>query len=157
MHFFVHDGIKVRCLFNSSTRGCLVEEILSTPLANDVVKYIMRVWQLWHISRIPNTMEKPFVRGKVILQHISSNKMVANPLTKATTRNVFQTHVKSLGLCRISGTFMATRIRFIWCSSVTSTIEWELYQNIHFSYSLCHIQPIMGVTEWIHALSLCEP
>lgn len=47
------------------------------------------------------TIRDVVAQGKVILQHLCPSKMVVNPLTKATTMNVFQTHIKSLGLCRI--------------------------------------------------------
>jgi hypothetical protein len=40
-------------------------------------------------------------RGEVILQHISTSKIIADPLTKAIARDIFQTHVRSLGLRRI--------------------------------------------------------
>lgn len=40
-------------------------------------------------------------RGEVTLHHLSTSRMVADPLTKATSTDVFQTHVRSLGLCRL--------------------------------------------------------
>ena len=40
-------------------------------------------------------------RGEVVLQHISTSKMVADPFTKAVTRDVFHTHARSLGLRRL--------------------------------------------------------
>ena len=38
---------------------------------------------------------------EVILKHISTSEMVADPLTKPIARDVFIRHVKSLGLCRM--------------------------------------------------------
>ena len=38
--------------------------------------------------------------GEVILRHISTTRMVADPLTKPIARDMFQTHVRSLGLRR---------------------------------------------------------
>jgi hypothetical protein len=37
----------------------------------------------------------------VILKHISTNSMVADPLTKPIARDAFVRHVRSLGLCRM--------------------------------------------------------
>ncbi|KAF7131512.1 hypothetical protein RHSIM_Rhsim09G0205400 [Rhododendron simsii] len=39
--------------------------------------------------------------GEVTLQCITTGRMVADPLTKANSRDVFQTHVRSMGLCRL--------------------------------------------------------
>jgi hypothetical protein len=38
---------------------------------------------------------------KMVLKHISMSRMVANPLTKPIARDVFQAHVRSLGLRRM--------------------------------------------------------
>jgi hypothetical protein len=40
-------------------------------------------------------------QGEVILQHISTSSMVADPLTKPITRDFFFSHTKSMGLRRI--------------------------------------------------------
>ena len=40
-------------------------------------------------------------QGEVILQHISTSSMVANPLTKPIARDLFFSHAKSMRLCRI--------------------------------------------------------
>jgi hypothetical protein len=40
-------------------------------------------------------------QGEVILQHISTSSMVANPLTKPIVRDLFFSHAKSIGLRRI--------------------------------------------------------
>jgi hypothetical protein len=37
----------------------------------------------------------------VILKHISTNSMVADPLTKPIVRDAFVRHVRSIGLCRM--------------------------------------------------------
>ena len=54
-----------------------------------------------HIQTHYNYIRLAITQGEVILQHISTSIMVANPLTKAITRDAFQAHVRSLGLCRI--------------------------------------------------------
>jgi len=38
---------------------------------------------------------------EVVLKHISTSRMVAYPLTKPIARDVFQAHVRSLGLRRM--------------------------------------------------------
>jgi hypothetical protein len=40
-------------------------------------------------------------QGEVILQHISTGSMVADPLTKPIARDLFFSHTKSMGLRRI--------------------------------------------------------
>ena len=54
-----------------------------------------------HIQTCYNYICLAITQGEVILQHISTSRMVADPLTKAIARDVFQAHVRSLGLCRI--------------------------------------------------------
>lgn len=58
-------------------------------------------WHNQHIDIRFHYICDVVARGEVIPQHISTRRMVIDPLTKATAKNVFQTHVKSLGLCRI--------------------------------------------------------
>ena len=41
------------------------------------------------------------MRGEVVMKHISTRSMVANPLTKPIARDVFQSHVGSMGLCKM--------------------------------------------------------
>ena len=41
------------------------------------------------------------VHNEVVLKHISTSLMIANPLTKPIGRDAFQAHFRSLGLCRI--------------------------------------------------------
>ena len=41
------------------------------------------------------------VHNEMVLKHISTSPMIVDPLTKPIGRDVFQAHVKSLGLCRI--------------------------------------------------------
>ena len=36
---------------------------------------------------------------KVVRKHISTSRMVADPLTKPIAREAYQAHVRSLGLC----------------------------------------------------------
>ena len=40
-------------------------------------------------------------RGEVVMKHISTGSMVADPLTKPIARDVFQSHVGSMGLRRM--------------------------------------------------------
>ena len=40
-------------------------------------------------------------QGEMILQHISTSSMVADLLTKPIARDLFFSHAKSTGLCRI--------------------------------------------------------
>ena len=54
-----------------------------------------------HIQTRYNYIRLTITQGEVILQHISTSRMVANPLTKAIAKNAFYAHVRSLGLCRI--------------------------------------------------------
>ena len=54
-----------------------------------------------HIDICYHYIRDIVARGEVILQHIPTSKMVADPLTKAIARNIFHTHVRSLGLHRI--------------------------------------------------------
>ena len=37
----------------------------------------------------------------VVLKHISTSDLVANPLTRPIARGIYVGHVRSLGLCRI--------------------------------------------------------
>ena len=40
-------------------------------------------------------------QSEVVLKHIPTNQMVANPFTKPIARDAFSRHVRSLGLCRM--------------------------------------------------------
>ena len=54
-----------------------------------------------HIQTRYNYICLGITQGEVILQHISTSRMVADPLTKAIAKDAFQAHVRSLGLCSI--------------------------------------------------------
>ena len=54
-----------------------------------------------HIQTRYNYIRLTITQGEVILQHISTSRMMANPLTKAIAKDAFQAHVRSLGLCKI--------------------------------------------------------
>ena len=41
------------------------------------------------------------VQGEVVMKHISTGSMVVDPLTKPIARDVFQSHVGSMGLNRM--------------------------------------------------------
>ena len=81
-----------------------------TSLANEAVKmYCDNMAALYpkyhskskHIQTRYNYIRLAITQGGVILQHISTSRMVADPLTKAIARDALWAHVRSLGLCRI--------------------------------------------------------
>ena len=51
-----------------------------------------------HIETKYNFVRDIVVKKEVLMQHISTNFMVVDPLTKAMTRDVFIAHTQSLGL-----------------------------------------------------------
>uniref|UniRef100_A0A2N9GH76 Integrase catalytic domain-containing protein n=1 Tax=Fagus sylvatica TaxID=28930 RepID=A0A2N9GH76_FAGSY len=54
-----------------------------------------------HIELRYHYIQDMVSQGKVILQHISTSSMVADPLTKPIARDLFFSHTKSMGLRRI--------------------------------------------------------
>jgi hypothetical protein len=54
-----------------------------------------------HIKMRYHYIREAITEQDVILKHISTNSMVADPLTKPIARDVFVRHVRSLGLCRM--------------------------------------------------------
>ena len=54
-----------------------------------------------HIEIKYHFIRDTVMRGEVIMKHISTGSMVTDPLTKPLARNVFQSHVGSMGLCRM--------------------------------------------------------
>lgn len=48
-----------------------------------------------------NTLTRYIAQGEVVIKHNSTTRMIANRLAKVTVGNVFQSHVKSIVLCRI--------------------------------------------------------
>jgi hypothetical protein len=54
-----------------------------------------------HIKMRYHYIRKAIIEQDVILKHISTNYMVADPLTKPIARDAFVRHVRSLGLCRM--------------------------------------------------------
>jgi len=54
-----------------------------------------------HIKMRYHYIREAITKHDVILKHISTKSMVADPLTKPTTRDVFVRHVRSLGLCKM--------------------------------------------------------
>ena len=40
-------------------------------------------------------------QGEVVLKHIHTDSMVADPLTKPVVRSVFLPHIRTMGLCRL--------------------------------------------------------
>jgi len=54
-----------------------------------------------HIKMRYHYIRESITEQDVILKHISTNSIVADPLTKPIARDVFVRHVRSLGLCKI--------------------------------------------------------
>jgi hypothetical protein len=54
-----------------------------------------------HIKMRYHYIREAITKHDMILKHISTNSMIANPLTKPIARDVFIRHVRSLGLCRM--------------------------------------------------------
>ena len=54
-----------------------------------------------HIKKRYHYIKDAIIEKDVILKHISTSNMVADPLTKPIARDVFVKHVRSLGLCRM--------------------------------------------------------
>ena len=54
-----------------------------------------------HIKKRYHYIRDAIIDKDVVLKYISTNNMVADPLTKPIARDVFIRHVKSLGLCRM--------------------------------------------------------
>jgi hypothetical protein len=54
-----------------------------------------------HIKIGYHYIREAIIEDDVILKHISTNFMVADPLTKPITRDAFVRHVRSLGICRM--------------------------------------------------------
>ena len=51
-----------------------------------------------HINIRYHFVRHMIVRKEAILRHISTSRMVADPLTKLIARQAYQAHVRSLGL-----------------------------------------------------------
>ena len=54
-----------------------------------------------HIQIIYHFFKDMITLNEVVMRHIPTSKMVANPFTKPIARDAFVKHSKSLGLCRI--------------------------------------------------------
>ena len=54
-----------------------------------------------HIKKRYHYIRDAITDKDFFLKYISTNNMVADPLTKPIARDVFIRHVKSLGLCRM--------------------------------------------------------
>lgn len=54
-----------------------------------------------HIELKYHYVRHMILKKKVVLQHISTDRMVADPLTKPIPKELFQAHVKMLGLKRL--------------------------------------------------------
>ena len=54
-----------------------------------------------HIKRHYHFVRDVIKLKEVIIKYLSTNKMIADPLTKPTPKDVFKTHMMSLGLRRV--------------------------------------------------------
>ena len=54
-----------------------------------------------HIKKRYHYIINAIIEKDVVLKHISTSNMVADPLTKPIAKDVFVKHVRSLGLCRM--------------------------------------------------------
>ena len=54
-----------------------------------------------HIKRRYHFVRDAIKLKEVVVKYLSTNKMIADPLTKPTPRDVFKTHMMSLGLHRV--------------------------------------------------------
>ena len=54
-----------------------------------------------HIKMRYHYIREAITEQDVILKHISTNSMVADPFTKPIARDAFVRHVRSIGLCRM--------------------------------------------------------
>ena len=54
-----------------------------------------------HIKKRYHYIIEAIIEKDVVLKHISTSNMVADPLTKPIVKDVFVKHVRSLGLCRM--------------------------------------------------------
>ena len=54
-----------------------------------------------HIKKRHHYIRDAIIEKDVVLKHISTSNMVADPLTKPIDRDVFVKHVRSLGLSRM--------------------------------------------------------
>ena len=54
-----------------------------------------------HIKKRYHYIRDVIIKKDMVLKHISTSNMVADPLTKPIARDVFVKHVRSLGLCRM--------------------------------------------------------
>ena len=57
-----------------------------------------------HIQIRYHFVREMITQNEVVLKHIPTNEMVADPFTKSIARDAFVRHVRSLGLCRICHT-----------------------------------------------------
>ena len=54
-----------------------------------------------HIKKQYHYIRDVIMENDVVLKHISTSNIVADPLTKPIARDIFVKHVRSLGLCRM--------------------------------------------------------
>ena len=101
-------------MFNSNTRCGLVKEF-STALRNyqnsfgtcdNTIALAMAKDPKYHrktkhIKKIYHYIRDTIIENDVVLKHISTSNMVADPLTKPIARDVFVKHVRSLSLCKM--------------------------------------------------------
>ena len=54
-----------------------------------------------HIKKKYHYIRDAITEKDVVLKHITTSKMMADPLTKPIARDIYVRHVRSLGLCRM--------------------------------------------------------
>ena len=54
-----------------------------------------------HIKRRYHFVRNAIKLKEVVVKFLSTNKMIADPVTKSTPKYVFKAHMMSLGLCRV--------------------------------------------------------
>ena len=118
MHCILYHGVRICGLFSSCPESCLAKEILQylcvTAHAEDAVFLYSDSTSALAYAKDPKYhgkakhIEFPYhyiqdivSQGEVILQHISTGSMVADPLTKPIASDLFFSHTKSMGLRRI--------------------------------------------------------
>ena len=72
-----------------------------------------------HIKKIYHYIRDAISEKDVVLKHISTSNMVADPLTKPIAKDIFVRHVRSLGLCRM----WLAMLLVLWTMCVLVVIE----------------------------------
>ena len=92
---FLHDIGVVKTTFEPMTLYC--DSMAALAYAKDP-KYHMKTK---HIHIRYHFIRDMITQNEVVLKHILTNEMVADPFTKPIDKDAFVRHVRSLGLCRM--------------------------------------------------------